>query len=46
MGSDRAVDAIVIWVVIPERSDPVADRKRRGRNGGRPVDLDKEAELF
>jgi transposase len=32
-----------IQVVIPERSDQVANRKRRGRNGGRPVDLDKEA---
>jgi transposase len=32
-----------IQIVIPERSDQVANRKRRGRNGGRPVGLDKEA---
>ena len=28
---------------MPERSDQVANRKRRGRNGGCPVDLDVEA---
>ena len=32
-----------IEAVIPERSDQEANRKRRGRNGGRPVALDKEA---
>lgn len=32
-----------IHVVIPGRSDHVANRKRLGRNGGRPVELDKEA---
>jgi len=32
-----------IQVVIPERSDQVGNRKRRGRNGGRPVGLDKGA---
>lgn len=32
-----------IQTVIPERSDQKANRKRRGRNGGRPVSLDKEA---
>lgn len=32
-----------IQVVIPERSDQVANRKRRGRDGGWPVDLDKAA---
>ena len=33
----------IIQLVIPERSDQVANRKRRGRNGGCPVDLDIEA---
>ena len=33
----------LIQLVIPERSDQVANRKRRGRNGGCPVDLDIEA---
>ncbi|MBG6191728.1 transposase [Arthrobacter sp. CAN_A212] len=28
---------------IPERSDQQANRKRRGRSGGRPVGLDREA---
>lgn len=32
-----------IQAVIPERSDQIANRKRRGHKGGRPVDLDKEA---
>lgn len=32
-----------IQAVIPERSDQEANRKRRGRNGGRPIGLDKEA---
>lgn len=32
-----------IQAVIPERSDQVANRKRRGRHGGRPPGLAKEA---
>ena len=32
-----------IHAVIPERSDQIANRKRRGRAGGRPPGLDKEA---
>lgn len=32
-----------IQIVIPERSDQVANRKRRGRNGGRTIGLDQEA---
>ncbi|GAA3515621.1 hypothetical protein GCM10022262_42910 [Georgenia daeguensis] len=32
-----------IQAVIPERSDQVANRKRRGSTGGRPVTYDKEA---
>lgn len=32
-----------IQAVIPERSDQEANRKRRGRSGGRPIGLDKEA---
>jgi len=38
-----AIDLAHSQVVIPERSDQVANRKRRGGSGGRPVDLDKEA---
>jgi len=32
-----------VQAVIPERKDQVANRKRRGRKGGRTVSLDKEA---
>ena len=31
-----------IEVVIPQRSDQITNRKRRGRHGGRPPGLDKE----
>ena len=32
-----------IKAVIPEKSDQIANRKRRGKSGGRPPHLDKEA---
>ena len=32
-----------IKAVIPEKSDQIANRKRRGKSGGRPPGLDKEA---
>lgn len=32
-----------IVVVIPQRSDQVANRKRRGRDGGRPPGFDSDA---
>ncbi len=45
--SSRAIRELLrrrgIQAVIPERSDQVANRKRRGSKGGRPVGLDKEA---
>ena len=31
-----------ITTVIPERADQIANRRRRGRNGGRPVAFDAE----
>jgi len=32
-----------IVVVIPKRSDQIANRKRRGRAGGRPPGFDSDA---
>ncbi len=31
-----------VTVVIPERSDQIANRKNKGSHGGRPVDFDAE----
>ncbi|MFH5823459.1 IS5 family transposase [Georgenia sp. AZ-5] len=45
--SSRANRALLrrrgIQAVIPERSDQIANRKRRGSKGGRPVTYDEEA---
>jgi hypothetical protein len=32
-----------ITVVVPQKSDQIAARKRRGRKGGRPPELDVKA---
>lgn len=39
-GHRRALAARKITTVIPERDDQIADRKRRGRRGGRPPNFD------
>jgi transposase len=39
----RALHARGIKVVIPEKSDEIAARKRRGHRGGRPRSLDTTA---
>lgn len=39
----RSLHARGIKVVIPEKSDEIAARKRRGRRGGRPRGLDTTA---
>ena len=39
----RALHARGIRVVIPEKSDQIASRKKRGRRGGRPPTLDTTA---
>ncbi len=39
----RALHARGIKVVIPEKSDEIAARKRRGARGGRPRGLDSSA---
>jgi transposase len=39
----RALHARGIMVVIPEKSDEIAARKRRGHRGGRPRSLDTTA---
>ena len=45
--SSRANRALLrgrgIQAVIPERADQIANRKRRGSRGGRPVSYDSEA---
>lgn len=42
-GNRRYLRRRGVQAVIPERSDQVANRKRRGSKGGRPVTYDTEA---